>query len=127
MIAVNELSNTIDLETTLIRAESLFRRFQRTVEAVDKKSSFPTPNLRQRKPSEPVESDRKTNAPKTSGPGSSSVQRRPGQTSPPPGAEVRVETEKPQVISPELRGLLSRKVEVLNKATVIAHGGGVPA
>ncbi len=40
---VNELSNTIDLESTLIRAESLFRRFQRTVDVIDKKHSLPTP------------------------------------------------------------------------------------
>ncbi|KAG9241110.1 GTPase-activating protein GYP7 [Calycina marina] len=45
---VNELSNTIDLEQILVRAEALFHRFQRTVEAVDKKSNFPTPKLRQR-------------------------------------------------------------------------------
>ncbi len=31
---MNELSNQIDLESTLIRAEALFRRFQRTVEAI---------------------------------------------------------------------------------------------
>jgi hypothetical protein len=47
-IVVNELSTTIDLESTLIRAEALFRRFQRTVEAIDKKSNFPKPKLRQR-------------------------------------------------------------------------------
>ncbi|PHH52732.1 GTPase-activating protein GYP7 [Ceratocystis fimbriata CBS 114723] len=40
---VNELSGTMDLESTLIRAESLFRKFQRMVEAVDKKDSFPLP------------------------------------------------------------------------------------
>jgi hypothetical protein len=45
---VNELSTTIDLESTLIRAEALFRRFQRTVEAIDKKSNFPAPALRKR-------------------------------------------------------------------------------
>jgi hypothetical protein len=48
--AVNELSNTIDLEQTLTKAEALFRRFQRTVEAIDRKtSSLPEPStLRQR-------------------------------------------------------------------------------
>lgn len=38
---MNELSNTMDLESTLIRAESLFRKFQRYVEAIDKKQNFP--------------------------------------------------------------------------------------
>jgi len=46
---VNELSNTIDLSSTMLRAEALFRRFQRTVEAIDRKDHFPTPTLRQRK------------------------------------------------------------------------------
>jgi hypothetical protein len=46
---VNELSNTIDLPSTLVRAEALFRRFQRSVEAIDRKDHFPTPTLRQRK------------------------------------------------------------------------------
>jgi TBC1 domain family member 15 len=50
---VNELSNTIDLHTTLVQAEALFRRFHRTVEAIDRKHAFPPPSgaqLRQRKP-----------------------------------------------------------------------------
>ncbi|KAI5820105.1 rab-GTPase-TBC domain-containing protein [Pyronema omphalodes] len=34
---VNELSNTIDLKLTLLRAEALFKKFQRTVETVDRK------------------------------------------------------------------------------------------
>ena len=50
---VNELSGTIDLYSTLVRAETLFRRFQRTVEAIDKKSNFPTPSVRQRLPQPP--------------------------------------------------------------------------
>jgi hypothetical protein len=41
--AVNELSNTIDLDATLLKAEALFQRFARMVEAVDKKHSFPAP------------------------------------------------------------------------------------
>jgi TBC1 domain family member 15 len=48
---VNELSNTIDLPSTLIRAEALYNRFQKTVEAVDRKNHFPVPsNVRQRRP-----------------------------------------------------------------------------
>lgn len=51
---MNELSNTIDPHTTLVQAEALFRRFSRTVEAIDRKHAFPAPSgatLRQRKPS----------------------------------------------------------------------------
>ncbi|CAK7199234.1 GTPase activating protein [Sporothrix eucalyptigena] len=43
---VNELSGTMDLESTMIRAEALFRRFQRLVEAVDKQHNFPAPRLK---------------------------------------------------------------------------------
>ena len=55
---MNELSNTIDLQSTLIRAEQLFRRFQKTVEALDKSNNFPVPEgatMRQRRlgPSSP--------------------------------------------------------------------------
>ena len=51
---VNELSGTIDLFSTLVRAEALFRRFQRTVEAIDRKSNFPAPTVRQRLPHPPA-------------------------------------------------------------------------
>jgi len=51
---VNELSGTIDLPSTIVRAEGLFRRFQRTVEAIDKKNNFPAaPMIRQRLPQPP--------------------------------------------------------------------------
>ena len=50
---VNELSGTIDLPSTMLRAEALFRRFQRMVEAIDKKSNFPVPTVRQRLPQPP--------------------------------------------------------------------------
>ncbi|CAK7213850.1 GTPase activating protein [Sporothrix bragantina] len=42
---VNELSGTMDLESTMVRAEALFRRFQRLVEAIDKQHNFPAPRL----------------------------------------------------------------------------------
>ena len=51
---MNDLSNNIDLPSTLTRAERLFLRFQRTVEAIDRKTHFPAPStsasLRARKP-----------------------------------------------------------------------------
>lgn len=40
---INDLSGTMDFELTLVRAESLHRHFQRTVETIDKKDNFPTP------------------------------------------------------------------------------------
>ena len=112
---VNELSNTIDLQSTLIRAESLFHRFQRTVEAIDKRSNFPAPSVRQRKPTPASPTD-------SSAHGAAS------------GADVAIQSQQPstgdsaenhKVISPELRSLLSRKVEKLDDAEVKQHGGGV--
>ena len=53
---VNELSSTIDLIPILTKAEALFRRFQRTVEAIDKKEHFPppkSPSAKSRRPSQP--------------------------------------------------------------------------
>lgn len=113
---VNELSGTMDLESLLIRAESLFRRFQRTVETIDKKNNLPSPpQARQRKPA--------------SSPGATS----PGPSS---GAAASTGTDKgkqaaeekdTRVISTELRSLLSRKVEKLDKKGIVEHGGGVGA
>lgn len=52
---INELSGTIELQEILFRAEGLFKRFERTVEAIDRKNTFPAPSteedgLRHRKP-----------------------------------------------------------------------------
>ncbi|KAI9827993.1 MAG: hypothetical protein M1819_006836 [Sarea resinae] len=87
---VNELSNTIDLPSTLITAESLFRRFQRVVDSIDKKNNFPAPSssssantLRHRRPlsssaqdAEATVSDANATAdPSTSSPASASSNR----------------------------------------------------
>lgn len=124
-VIVNELSNTIDLPSTLLRAEGLFRRFQRTVEAIDKKDNFPTPGVRKRKPADKTAPER----PGSSGAATGADARRGGRagasttTAQGPGAEG----PKERVISPELRNLLSRKVEKLDKKDVAEHGGGVGA
>ena len=126
MRLVNELSNTIDLPSTLLRAQSLFRRFQRTVEAIDKKSNFPAPSIRQRKPAEPTPSNKDSKQtpvsqgkrPAGAGTGSDASGARPGS----PGERAGV---KEKVISDELRGLLSRKVMVLDKKAIVEHGGGL--
>jgi len=47
----------------LIRAEALYRRFQRTVEAIDKKANFPNPKLRQRPANQPSTSSESINSP----------------------------------------------------------------
>jgi len=131
-VVVNELANTIDLEATLIRAEALFRRFQRTVEAIDKKQNFPAPKLRQRlvqnansgateltSNGESV-SGTTTGANVTSGK-TNSLDTTKGK------AKVSQEETPPlrRVISPELRKLLSRKVEVLPRKVVQKKGEGL--
>lgn len=125
---VNELSGTIDLYSTMVRAESLFRKFQRMVEAIDRKSNFPiAPVARQRLPQPP--------SPGASQPGSDGRLRQSSQsTARASGREQRAGDqrasagagpEKERVITPELRHLLSREIPKLDKAEVQAHGGGV--
>lgn len=96
---VNELSNTMELIPILTRAESLFRRFQRTVEAIDKKNNFPAPSAHQRK----TGSVDKGKSPERSSTVASSSCVSPGVTVQPPWAD-----KDSRVISPELRELLSR-------------------
>ncbi|KAI0016981.1 GTPase-activating protein GYP7 [Xylariomycetidae sp. FL0641] len=91
---INELSNTIDLESTLIRAESLFRRFSRLIEAIDKKQNFPPPRLL-------GNSSSSSPAPAAS-----------GQDQQKGKGKAPLEAPK-KTITPELRKLLSRNVEVL--------------
>jgi TBC1 domain family member 15 len=109
---INELSGTIDLPSALIRAEGLFRRFEKTVEAVDRKSHFPAPGAsgtRQRriegKTPTREEAAAISSAADTAATSSSQI-----------GSAVAkgIGAEKEQVISPELRALLSRKVIVLD-------------
>lgn len=121
-LTVNELSNTIDLPSTLLRAQTLFRRFQRTVEAVDKRNNFPTPTIRQRKPADKPSSSNPSNSSATS---AVDGRRRPGSSAGIDGDEEGKGKAKEKVISPELRQLLSRKVEVLDKKGVKDHGGGI--
>jgi hypothetical protein len=101
LAAVNELSNTMDLESTLIKAEALYRKFQRLVEAVDKKQNFPGPRQQQQEQQDYPS---------------------PSQASP-KGKETQTQQ---MVISPELRQLLSRKVQVLPRKTVAEAGDGMP-
>ncbi|GAB7350250.1 hypothetical protein MBLNU459_g0900t1 [Dothideomycetes sp. NU459] len=118
---VNELSNTIDLQSTLTRAEGLFRRFQRTVEAVDRKHSFPEPSVRQRKA---PESAGQSPAGATGGSSTATEAGRRGVAG--HGATGKAaEQQREKVISPELRHLLSRQVDKLDKKEVKQHGGGV--
>lgn len=160
LFVVNELSTTIDLESTLVRAEALFRRFQRTVEAIDKKSNFPAPKIRHRptqnaslggvqlmRPISPASPPSPNATASTSGvdavtvnsttSGSTSTLSRgnvpnksndngKGKAVASEGrASAELEEQRPKVISPELRALLSRKVEILPRNVVRKEGEGL--
>ncbi|KAK7996252.1 GTPase-activating protein GYP7 [Apiospora marii] len=116
---VNELSNTIDLDSTLIRAEALFKRFNRLVEAIDKKQNFPKPRV-QRKPSSSLAADTPASAPSSSPPA-------PPSSNAAQNAGKSKEDEQRKVISPELRKLLSRDIEVLPRKVVQKKGDGFTA
>ncbi|KAI1390932.1 GTPase-activating protein GYP7 [Hypoxylon trugodes] len=109
---VNELSNTMDLESTLIRAEALFRRFHRLIDAIDKKQNFPAPRTQ-----------------KDSPPGNSASPSRPPATSrQSEGSNGKApEEQAKKTITPELRKLLSRNVEVLPRKVVHKKGDGITA
>ncbi|KAK5083172.1 GTPase activating protein [Lithohypha guttulata] len=97
---INELSNTIDLQGTLIKAEALFHKFEKMVQAIDKKDNFPiapTSEVRQRQAKGKEVID---NA-KPQGASSSSDARQ---------ARTNSQVDKDKVISQDLRLLLSRKI-----------------
>lgn len=112
---VNDLSNKIDLPSTLLRAQTLFRRFQRTVNAIDKKRNFPAPSIRQRKPATPSAEDTSTqqSSAAASGTNAQNGSARKAKAKAPERTEAEIEKER--VISPELRALLSRNIVVLQK------------
>lgn len=114
---VNELSNTIDLASTLLRAEALFRRFQRTVEAIDRKDHFPTPSLRQRKQLAGGALDQGAAAVghdgKQAAAASSSADAQTAQGA--SGAQTTTTAQKERIVSPELRALLSRDFSRVEK------------
>lgn len=84
------------------------------MEAVDRKHNFPAPSVRQRKPANSQASGSESTA--TGADAGISVGEAVAQG---------LVAEKQKVISPELRGLLSRKVITLDKKEVAQHGGGV--
>ncbi|KIH87159.1 GTPase-activating protein GYP7 [Sporothrix brasiliensis 5110] len=140
---VNELSGTIDLESTLIRAEALFRRFQRLVEAVDKQNNFPAPRLKTDHSSASAASAASTASSNatikpagSSSGGGAEMNSMPGNDQPSsssspsaaaagkapearnstaPRAVAAPAKAAQRIITPELRGLLSRNIYVVPK------------
>ncbi|KAE8323964.1 rab-GTPase-TBC domain-containing protein [Aspergillus sergii] len=101
---INELSNTMELIPILTRAESLFRRFERAVQAIDKKNNFPAPSAHQRKPIQsPSDADKGKSPQRPPSTGFSS-----GTSSGP--SSLPNDNSEPKVISPELRELFSKDI-----------------
>lgn len=117
-VLVNELSNTMDLDSILVRAEVLFRRFQRLVEAVDKKQNFPAP----RKESNAAPSGSASTSPAD---GASKPSPKSNNKNDNKGKAVEEAPPHERIITPELRKLLSKEVDVLPRNTV-AQGDGMP-
>jgi TBC1 domain family member 15 len=92
----------IELIPILTRAESLFRRFERTVQAIDKKNNFPLPSLRQRKTDDDAAGIDKGKSPQQAAAVSSSSSMAISSN----GSGDR----RDAVISPELRQLLSKEI-----------------
>lgn len=96
----------MDLIPILTRAESLFHRFERAVQAVDKKDNFPgAPTAHQRRPGSGAPDAGKGKAPQGSATGSSS-----SVSAGPSALQKIIDSDKPKVISPELRELLAKDV-----------------
>ncbi|EXJ72121.1 uncharacterized protein A1O5_04625 [Cladophialophora psammophila CBS 110553] len=126
---INELSGTIELQDILWRAEGLFKRFERTVGAIDRKDAFPPPNagsgdvqLRQRIPGASASAGEQNPLSTTATGSASNSSKRPGQVQTSPTSPARQgaqqakgkDVEKARVITPELRLLLSRKIITLD-------------
>jgi len=113
---VNELSGTMDLESTLVRAEALFNRFRRLVDAIDKKENFPTPRSLGSPSSSSHRSE--TTSIQTTSTGSTvhvaSPQPRRDNGK---GPEPKDSQGPKKVITPELRRLLSREIEPVPKSS----------
>ncbi|KAF9891333.1 GTPase activating protein [Aspergillus nanangensis] len=103
---INELSNTMELIPILTRAESLFRRFERAVQAIDKKNNFPAPAAHQRRPTQDSEDSNKGKSPQRPVSTAYSSSNASGGSRPP----AVDDTEAPKVISPELRDLFRKNI-----------------
>lgn len=117
------------MESTLVRAEALFRRFQRTVEAIDKKSNFPKPSIRHRgtqSTSQVTEPSSSASASSGTDMGNGTIEgARKDKGKKPTNGELEDMPERPRVISKELRELLSRKVMILPRKVVRREGEGL--
>lgn len=140
-MTVNELSTTIDLESTLIRAEALFQRFRRLIEAIDRKEHFPAPRrtlstVSSSSASATLADAKRSSSKSPSPPLPARPQSGPRAASPPAAAattkvnegKTTAEEDKEEnvekIITPALRKLLSREVEIIRAP--VREGAGYP-
>lgn len=96
----------MELVPILTRAESLFHRFERSVQAIDKKDNFPAaPSATQRRTS-----GLNSPAGKGKAPQNPSVGTTTGSNAGSSALQKIMDTDKPKVISPELRELLRKDI-----------------
>lgn len=138
---MNELSTTIDLESTLIRAEALFQRFRRLVEAIDRKAHFPGPRRtlstassasataaladaegsNSNSPSPPLPPRSQSGPRAASSPATATNK---GKATTTKTAEEDKEEKVEKIVTPALRKLLSREVEIIRAP--VKEGQGYP-
>ena len=100
---INELSGTIELRETMIRAEGLFKRFERTVGVVEKKDNLP--DLRRRQKAAIVSGPGRPPQGASAGSKSTGSDARPTSKDGKEGEEL-----KTNIITPELRNLMKRDI-----------------
>lgn len=126
----------MELEGILIRAESLFRRFQRTIETMDKKGNFPAPRAKTPPSLQRPGATHRAHSNPATAPVGSATRDEPVPIRPVSGArpvnkgksrseDTQPTTPQGKVISKELRELMSRKVEVLPRTVVRSKGEGL--
>ncbi|KAK2877804.1 hypothetical protein FQN49_001177 [Arthroderma sp. PD_2] len=118
---INELSNTIDLVPTLSRAEALFHRFEKKVEAIDKKYNFPQAPVRQRTTRPTSQASSSTSPKADTSATTTGAKPAIGGPKPATGPKPDSETNVDRIITPQLRNLLSREVEVMDAKEVREH------
>ncbi|KAJ5570180.1 GTPase-activating protein GYP7 [Penicillium hispanicum] len=108
---INELSNTMDLVPLLTRAESLFHRFERAVQAIDKKDNFPAaPTVHQRRPGPVGTLESSSSTDKGKSPQETTVGSSSATSTGSSALQKIIDADKPKVISSELRELLRKDV-----------------
>lgn len=127
---MNDLSMTIDLEDTLVRAEVLFKRFKRTVDMIDRRQSEMEPGTQVVGPSssEPAPATQappaRANTNKTNAKANPKANNNQNNTNNQKDTAIRSHPAELPKISEELRRLLSREIVIVKEVERPANAGG---